>query len=611
VSIAVGVPPIRRFRTDAISCEQPLLGKVLLQNRFPYAVGFMSIWFRSGGLCRRASLLALVFASCFAHSESSLASGSNATFYTNSLTNTLPPLTENFVVGGGGYGSFEVNDGVGLELLSQAPNWYEAVRGFRIPLSAGVSWQITVRAHVSSSLGATQTNPSYVASLVLTKLTRNPDGFASVLSTAPNRHVLSLSRSDGLMNDLVVQNVVTSYRKSQGADMEDTRFPIGGQEDIYLRLEYDADEKLLVPSASYDGVNFTPFPSASLGADEEWQMEDTDTLAVALSVSSMPYVHVDTPPRDFYSTYDSFGMGADDPSQLPEITESVGHGDVHLKDLSITYTPTVLNSDTFNVGVSASRGMMIDVYAPGLRHLALPEDAATSGEDRIWYVNANNSTLLSLVLPASIKQISGEFVSAAPDLLTINIPPTIEVIEPGAFSGPNKLLNAVLPDRFVFQGNLLGFDGTIAYRMFVQQIADSLANNELFMAALATNEKFIGLLAFKVLSRFQAYGLVTRSDLSDLATKQELQDAIDQSRTAGINSVLANPNSWSLYTADQVSGLSIGDLTLTRQENGSFVLNYDIEQSNDMKTWTTYQNYGEELTGLPTNKQFIRIRVKQ
>jgi hypothetical protein len=131
------------------------------------------------------------------------------------------------------------------------------------------------------------------------------------------------------------------------------------------------------------------------------------------------------------------------------------------------------------------------------------------------------------------------------------------------------------------------------------------------MAALITNEKLLGLLTAKILSRFEAYGLAARTDLGEFATKQDVQDGLQQSRSQGIQSVLDDPNSWSLYTADQVSGLSIGDLTLTRQENGSFVLNYDIEQSDDLETWTTYQNYGEELTGLPTNKQFLRIRVKK
>ena len=57
--------------------------------------------------------------------------------------------------------------------------------------------------------------------------------------------------------------------------------------------------------------------------------------------------------------------------------------------------------------------------------------------------------------------------------------------------------------------------------------------------------------------------------------------------------------------------MAVGDLVLTRQVDGSFVLNYDIEQSEDLVNWTPYQALSLPLTGLPTDKAFIRIRAKQ
>ena len=56
--------------------------------------------------------------------------------------------------------------------------------------------------------------------------------------------------------------------------------------------------------------------------------------------------------------------------------------------------------------------------------------------------------------------------------------------------------------------------------------------------------------------------------------------------------------------------MAVGDLVLNRQENGSFVLNYDIEQSTDLQTWTTYAPLSLPLTDLPTDKAFVRIKVK-
>jgi hypothetical protein len=53
----------------------------------------------------------------------------------------------------------------------------------------------------------------------------------------------------------------------------------------------------------------------------------------------------------------------------------------------------------------------------------------------------------------------------------------------------------------------------------------------------------------------------------------------------------------------------MGDLVLTKNSNGSFTLNYDIEQSTDLQTWTPYQALSLPLTGLPPDKAFVRMKV--
>jgi len=54
----------------------------------------------------------------------------------------------------------------------------------------------------------------------------------------------------------------------------------------------------------------------------------------------------------------------------------------------------------------------------------------------------------------------------------------------------------------------------------------------------------------------------------------------------------------------------MGDLMLTRTNGGQFVLNYDIEQSDNLTTWVPYQNYALPLSNLPTDKAFVRIKLK-
>jgi hypothetical protein len=66
-----------------------------------------------------------------------------------------------------------------------------------------------------------------------------------------------------------------------------------------------------------------------------------------------------------------------------------------------------------------------------------------------------------------------------------------------------------------------------------------------------------------------------------------------------------------LYTASQMQAMAIGDLVLTKNANGSFVLNYDIEQSTDLQRWLPYQSFNQPLTDLPPDKAFIRIKAKQ
>ena len=82
------------------------------------------------------------------------------------------------------------------------------------------------------------------------------------------------------------------------------------------------------------------------------------------------------------------------------------------------------------------------------------------------------------------------------------------------------------------------------------------------------------------------------------------------SPTLNFSALIAHPPT-GLYTASQMQAMAIGDLVLTREVNGNFVLNYDIQQSEDLQNWTTYQEYALPLTNLPTNKAFVRIKAIQ
>ena len=96
----------------------------------------------------------------------------------------------------------------------------------------------------------------------------------------------------------------------------------------------------------------------------------------------------------------------------------------------------------------------------------------------------------------------------------------------------------------------------------------------------------------------------------EFATKDDLTTVISEGKTQGINAVTSDPNNWNIFTTDQIQEMAVGDLVLTREENGDFVLNYEIQQSDNAKDWTTYSAQAETITGLPVNKAFVRIRTR-
>jgi len=160
-----------------------------------------------------------------------------------------------------------------------------------------------------------------------------------------------------------------------------------------------------------------------------------------------------------------------------------------------------------------------------------------------------------------------------------------------------SLTHVFMPERFFNKAKFPGSEATL--------ISPSLLN------AIATDDAFVTAVANKILSANGNYGLATKGQITTLATKAEITTAINEGKVAGIASVQAAPNTWSLFTTGQIQNMAVGDLVLTRTVGGNLVLNYDIEQSEDLANWTTYQGYSLPLTNLPTNKAFVRIKAKQ
>ena len=236
----------------------------------------------------------------------------------------------------------------------------------------------------------------------------------------------------------------------------------------------------------------------------------------------------------------------------------------------------------------------------GLISVNIPNSVTSMGDGAFFGCTG----LTSVNIPNSVTRIRVSAFAGCTGLTSVNIGARATSIEDYAFAGCTGLTSVVIP--FYITPSPLAFPVSVAFTRdytslvgrndFVTSLVDKLANT------LATNSTFITNLAEAIKSANGTYGI---------ATKAEITTAINEGKASGIASVTAAPNTWSLFTTSQIQNMAVGDLMLSREVNGSFVLNYDIEQSEDLFNWTPYVALSLPLTGLPTDKAFIRIRAKQ
>jgi hypothetical protein len=183
-----------------------------------------------------------------------------------------------------------------------------------------------------------------------------------------------------------------------------------------------------------------------------------------------------------------------------------------------------------------------------------------------------------VTIPNSVTSIGNYAFGGCHSLTSIIIPNSVTSIEIDAFRSCTGLTSVTIPDSVTNIGDNAFFDCTNLQRVFLP-------------ARFETTYQNFGLTSAQVI-------LYDASNLAPIYL-------------AGQQSVIANPNTHNLYTTSQIQNMAVGDLVLNRQVDGSFVLNYDIEQSTDLQTWTPYQALSLPLTGLPTDKAFVRIKAKQ
>jgi len=258
----------------------------------------------------------------------------------------------------------------------------------------------------------------------------------------------------------------------------------------------------------------------------------------------------------------------------------------------------IIPDNVTSIGASAFNGCY------NLKSVSLGNSLTTIGEAAF-----TGTRISTISFPTSLTTIGTHAFSGINTLKSVRIPRNAEVRD-YAFQQCENLVVVVPPEVSYTSSSFLYVKSVVYITSdLINELTYDLTNDPSFINTLANNDAFVTAVANKILAKNGNYGLSVKSELETLATKSELTSSLTQSRTDGINSVLSNPNLWTLYTTSQIQNMAVGDLVLTRQVGGGFVLNYDIEQSTDLQNWTRYQALSLPLNSLPTDKAFVRIKM--
>jgi hypothetical protein len=237
-----------------------------------------------------------------------------------------------------------------------------------------------------------------------------------------------------------------------------------------------------------------------------------------------------------------------------------------------------------------------------------------------------NDSVTSVVIPNGVTSIGVSAFSYCQFLTSVTIPNSVTSIEIAAFNSTG-LRSVTIPNSVTSIG-ISAFEGcaslasitfaptSIVTSIGVRAFAWCGTWTGLTSVTIPNSVTSIGNEAFSGCTTLSSVYLPVRFETTYpnfglTAAQVSFYDQTSPSYLAGQQSVIANPNTYGLYTTSQIQNMAVGDLVLTRQVSGGFVLNYDIEQSTDLQTWTPYQALSLPLTGLPTDKAFVRIKAKQ
>jgi len=213
------------------------------------------------------------------------------------------------------------------------------------------------------------------------------------------------------------------------------------------------------------------------------------------------------------------------------------------------------------------------------------------------------SRLPSITIPNSVTSIDAAAFYGCSGLPSITIPNSVTSIGNGAFEACTSLTSIIIPNSVTSIGGSAFYGCT---RLETVILPIRFANTYASFGLTASQVSFAGETTQDVYLRGQQ-SVINNPSAYNLYTATQYAANF----TAGRNDVITSPNSNGLYTTSQIQNMAVGDLVLTKNVGGTFTLNYDIEQSTDLQSWLPYQSFNQQITNLPPDKAFIRIKAKQ
>lgn len=204
----------------------------------------------------------------------------------------------------------------------------------------------------------------------------------------------------------------------------------------------------------------------------------------------------------------------------------------------------------------------------------------------------HDQTLLIVAFP---KCLSGS---------TYTIPNTVTSIGVLAFLGCENLANITIPSSVISIGNGAFANCVSLVSIAIPNGVTTIGNYAFNSCTLLENITIpatvtsIGDYAFD-----NCPSLLVSSVISHLVTNQA------SNYTAGRQSVLNNPNSFSLYTTNQIHNLGLGGIVLNRNTNNQLVLKYQVLQSSDLQNWSPYQLAELVISNAASDKMFLRVQA--